>query len=168
MTRWDQSGIPHKGWICVDVIDRRLDGGPVDDADYATCQMCGNEKIRYVHVMEHPGVEDRLDVGCVCAEKMTEDYVGPKKRETRLRNRAARRSRWLQRRWRVSAKGNSFLNLQGHNLVAYPTKTRRWGYRMDDHFGSRTYATEAQAKLALFDDFWQRTQENDELWATEQ
>lgn len=24
--RWDQQGIPHKGWNCVDVIDIRADG----------------------------------------------------------------------------------------------------------------------------------------------
>ena len=26
--RWDQSGVPHKGWDCVDVVDLRADGGP--------------------------------------------------------------------------------------------------------------------------------------------
>lgn len=50
-SRWDQPGVPHKGWHCVDVVDLRADGGPADEIDYATCQMCGNEKIRYVHVM---------------------------------------------------------------------------------------------------------------------
>ena len=53
--RWDQPGVPHKGWHCVDVVDLRADGESADETDYATCQMCGNEKIRYVHIMEHPG-----------------------------------------------------------------------------------------------------------------
>jgi hypothetical protein len=50
------------------VVDLRADGEPADNTDYATCQMCGNEKIRYVHIMEHPDVEEALDVVCVCGE----------------------------------------------------------------------------------------------------
>lgn len=165
--RWDQPGVPHKGWHCVDVVNLRADGEPADDTDYATCQMCGNEKIRYVHIMEHPDVEEALDVGCVCAEKMSDDYDGPKRREARLRNRASRRTRWLHRKWRVSAKGNSFLNVDGRNLVVYPTKTGRWGYKIGDRFGPKTYPTVREAKLALFDDFWAATQDNDQLWATD-
>jgi transposase len=38
---------------------------------------------------------------------MRGDYEGPRWREAKLRNRAARQTRWLQRKWRVSAKGNS-------------------------------------------------------------
>ena len=40
--RWDQPGVPHKGWHCVDVVDLRADGESADETDYATCQMCGN------------------------------------------------------------------------------------------------------------------------------
>ena len=166
-SQWDQPGIPHKGWKCIDVIDVRGGGESADEADYATCEMCGNERIRYVHIMEHADVENRFNVGCVCAEKMADDYTGPRVRETRLRNRSARRTRWLQRQWRVSAKGNSFLNLEGYNLVVYPTKTQRWGYKIGDRFGTRTFATVAEAKLALFDDFWAQTQDDDRLWAAE-
>jgi len=165
--RWDTAGVPHKGWTCVDVIDLRADGEPADETDYATCQMCGNEKIRYVHIMEHPDLEEQFEVGCVCAEKMSDNYEGPRRREAKLRNRAARRTRWLQRAWRRSAKGNSFLNLEGHNLVVYPTKTGRWGYKIGDRFGPKTYPTAEEAKLALFDDFWAATQDDDRLWASD-
>ena len=78
--RWEQPGVPHKGWHCVDVVDLRADGESADETNYATCQMCGNEKIRYVHVMEHPDLDENFDVGCVCAEKMSGDYEGPKRR----------------------------------------------------------------------------------------
>ena len=74
--RWDQPGVPHKGWHCVDVVDLRADGESADETDYATCQMCGNEKIRYVHIMEHPDLDENFEVGCVCAEKMSDDYEG--------------------------------------------------------------------------------------------
>lgn len=163
--RWNQVGIPHKGWACIDVIDLRANGESADEADYATCQMCGNEKIRYVHIMEHPDLEEQFEVGCVCAEKMSDDYNGPQVRENRLRNRAARRTRWLHRRWRISAKGNSFLNVEGYNLVVYPTKTTRWGYKIGNRFGLKAYTTVDESKLALFDEFWNQTQDDDRLWA---
>jgi hypothetical protein len=38
--------------------------------------------------------------------------------------------------------------------VVYPTKTSRWGYKIGDRFGPKTYPTSKEAKLALFDDFW--------------
>jgi hypothetical protein len=59
----DQPGVPHKGWHCVDVVDLRADGEPADETDYATCQMCGNEKIRYVHIMEHPDLDETSKSG---------------------------------------------------------------------------------------------------------
>lgn len=68
---------------------------------------------------------------------------------------------------RRSAKGNSFLNLEGYNLVVYPTKTSRWGYKIGDRFGPRTYPTANEAKLALFDDFWAATQDDERLWASD-
>ena len=88
--RWDQSGVPHKGWHCVDVVDLRADGESADETDYATCQMCGNEKIRYVHIMEHPDLDENFEVGCVCAEKMSDDYDGPKRRGCRALRRGVR------------------------------------------------------------------------------
>lgn len=156
--RWDKVGIPHKGWNCIDVIDLRGDGAGSDETSYETCQMCGHEKIRFVHVMEHTDQEDSLRVGCVCAEKMSGDYVGPRQREAKLRNRAARRTRWLQRKWRVSAKGNSFMNVDGYNLGVHMNQSKRWGYRIESRFGMKTFATKDEAKLALFDDFWATTE----------
>ncbi|MDP2228876.1 MAG: hypothetical protein Q8J78_15520 [Moraxellaceae bacterium] len=44
------------GWHCVEVVDLRADGESADKTGYATCQMRGNEKIRYVHVIEHPNL----------------------------------------------------------------------------------------------------------------
>ena len=53
------------------------------------------------------------------------------------------------------------------NLVVYPTKTRRWGYKIGDRFGPRTYPTANEAKLALFDDFWVATQDDEQLWSSD-
>ena len=150
MSRWDQPGVPHKGWTCVDVVDLRGDDD-VEDAQYATCEMCGNERIRFAHHMEHPD-HAPVSVGCVCAEKMTGDYVGPREREKRLRNRAIRRAKWLSRKWRISGmKGNPFLNIDGTNVGVHLTKFGKWGYRIGSRFSTRFFATEDKAKLALFD-----------------
>jgi hypothetical protein len=107
--------------------------------------------------MKHPDLEEQFNVGCVCAEKMSGDSVGPKQRETKLRNRSIRKMRWLTRKWRVSSKGNSFLNVDGYNMGVHQNKTGRWGYRIDDKFSSKTYSSKDEAKLALFDAFWALT-----------
>ena len=54
MGDWNIQGIPHKGWECVDVIDLADQFVNEDDIVYERCEMCGNEKIRYVHIMHHP------------------------------------------------------------------------------------------------------------------
>ena len=83
MEHWDQPGIPQKGWELLEVVDL---GYP-----QATCQMCGKTDIRYFHHVDHPEHED-IWVGCVCAEKMTGNYLEPKRRERRLRDRIYRRA----------------------------------------------------------------------------
>jgi len=152
--RWDKPGIPHRGWWTVDVIDLNPDEEPADQVDYATCEMCDHHPIRYVHVLDHPG-HDRLEVGRICAQRMTGDYVGPRRREQALRNRAARRSKWLGRRWRTSSKGNFYLEDKGVNLgvFASPYHPGRWGARIGKRFGRGTYATSEAAKLALFEEY---------------
>ena len=67
----------------------------------------------------------------------------------------------------MSAKGNSFLNVDGHNLGVHMNKFKRWGYRIGSRFSTKTYATKDDAKLALFDDFWAATQDDDGLWASD-
>jgi hypothetical protein len=147
---WSQPGVPHKGWRCVDVDDLRPPEG--DDYEHATCQMCLNEKLRFVHTMEHDEYPVKLEVGCVCAEKMAEEYDG-KAREQHLRNRAARKSKWLTRKWRISGKGNHFLNIDGYNVGVFPDKFHlaKWKWRIDDDFGRERFDTPHAAKLALFD-----------------
>ena len=91
MSEWNKPGLPHKGWTCVDVIDLAEGIDETESIPYEQCEMCGNEKIRYAHVMSHPDYPDEIYVGCVCAEKMTGDYVNPRRCENELRNRAQRR-----------------------------------------------------------------------------
>ena len=68
--KWAEPGVPHKGWSCDAVTDL---GEPLE-----ICGMCETAEIRYVHSMSHPEYPDVLDVGCICAEHMEEDYVAPR------------------------------------------------------------------------------------------
>jgi hypothetical protein len=130
---WKQQGIPHKGWTLVDVIDVREDGQAEWETDYETCMMCGNEKIRYVHIVEHAEVGEEFRVGCTCAEKMTNDYLNPQRRERELRN------------------GNYFLNIEEHHLLIYrDKKTNKYKVKIGETFGKKTFDTLEKAKIAAF------------------
>lgn len=45
-------GLPLDGWRCKEVVDVKEED---KDADLATCSLCGCSKVRYLHIMEHPG-----------------------------------------------------------------------------------------------------------------
>lgn len=147
--KWTQPGVPHKGWRCVDIEE-------LEEQDHL-CEMCEARLVRFVHVMEHDDYDDVLRVGCVCAGHMEEDLVGARRREAAYRNDRSRRSRWLQRRWRLSAAGNEYLNTNdGFNVVVY-RKGAIWGARIEHRASgfarsSRLpYQTSDHAKLAAFE-----------------
>lgn len=148
---WNQSGIPHKGWELINVIDIRLDGQSELETDYETCMMCGNEKIRYVHIVEHYDVDKEFRVGCRCAEKMTDDYVNPKRRERELRNRVSRRANWENREWKISENGNYYIKVGGHHLLIYrDKKTKNFKIKIGERFGKKLYPYLSDAKIAVF------------------
>lgn len=147
--KWTQPGVPHKGWRCVDIEE-------LDEQDHL-CEMCEARLIRFVHAMEHDDYDDVLRVGCVCAGHMEEDLVGARRREAAYRNDRSRRSRWLQRRWRLPAAGNEYLNTNdGFNVVIY-SNVAIWGARIKHHASGfarslrLTYQTSDHAKLAAFE-----------------
>jgi hypothetical protein len=137
---WDKPGIPHKGWEHLGVTD-------LED-DRAHCQMCDKEDVRFVHTMEH---EDygTLDVGCVCAGKMCEDYDVPRERERIVRNRSSRRTKWLTRRWNTSANGNYWVSVDGVRVVVF-RKPKGWSWVIAGVFGPYVPTIQG-AKLAAFD-----------------
>jgi len=148
---WNIPGVPHRGWTLINVEDVREEGESEEETDYESCMMCGNEKIRYVHILEHPDINEEYRVGCVCAEKMTGDYVNPGQREKELRNRSNRRLTWLTRKWKTSAKGNDYLNIDDHNVsVMYDEIKDTYKCRIDGTFGTLKYPTKKAAKMALF------------------
>ena len=147
--KWSQRGVPHNGWSCIYVEDLGTVG--------AVCEMCETQEIRYVHHMEHPEFPDSLGVGCVCAGYMEDDCERARSRERALRNAAQRRRRWLSRRWKISEKGNPYLNTDGMNIVVFRKRPGVWGARIKDQdtdqeeTSRNPYSTEDAAKLAAFD-----------------
>ena len=147
--KWSKPGVPHKGWKCIGVEDL--------EEPSEICEMCETQEIRYVHYMQHEDYPETLGVGCVCAENMEADRKAPRKREASFRNSAQRRKRWLTRSWRRSKAGNSFLNVDGMNIVVYQLYNGKWAARITDRHTDQSrpsrhsYGTEDEAKLAAFD-----------------
>ncbi len=148
---WNLRNIPHKGWRLLDVIDIREDGQSVEDTEYETCMICGNDKIRFVHIVEHDEILEEFKVGCDCAEKMTNDYVNPGKLERNLRNRGVRRSKWISKEWHVNEMGNQYLKKDGHYFLIFKdTKSRKFKCKIDDIWGKKIFNTIEEAKAATF------------------
>lgn len=119
--------------------------------------MCESVEIRYVHFMKHPDYPDILGVGCICAEHMEGDYVNPRIRENKVRSQVRRRQAWANRKWRISTKGNLYLNTEGFNLTVFKTSDRRrnfWGLQVTNRqtgkkqTGHHRYMSEDEAKNA--------------------
>lgn len=98
--KWSEAGVPHKGWLHIDVEDL---GEPNE-----TCEMCEQQLIRYVHLMEHPEYPHILRVGCVCAENMSDDYKQPKSLERKAKNRNRYIRDWMEVKWLIDRSGQHF------------------------------------------------------------
>ncbi|KXV03645.1 hypothetical protein AD929_00560 [Gluconobacter potus] len=146
--KWSMTGVPHKGWTCVDIEDL---GEPQTE-----CEMCESQTIRYVHHMEHPDYSGGLTVGCVCAGHMEGSLVAAREREATMRSRTGKRARWLSRVWKTSAKGNPTIKADGFRVTVYE---RGGGYAatiaaVDGsrvQHARRNFPTVSRAKLAAFD-----------------
>ena len=57
MNLWDVKGVPHKGWKCEGVIDVGDGASSSDEIEYEQCEMCGNEKIRYLIINAARGLD---------------------------------------------------------------------------------------------------------------
>lgn len=150
---WDRPGIPHKGWKCVSVDDVRGDKR-AEDTSYAECEMCGQHHVRFVHCMSHPSFEGVLAVGCTCAEKMSDDYTTPKKLETHLRNRSARRANWLSRTWLRTSKGGLKLAYERGLILVFRHQTGEFGAKVGEDWVPGRAKTEREAQFMAFDFQW--------------
>ena len=88
--KWSVPGVPHKGWVCVDLFDAGSDG-------MITCQMCEWAEVRYIHVLTNERWPYPLMVGCHCAERMEEDAGAAKLRENDLKKQISDPEKWQER-----------------------------------------------------------------------
>lgn len=95
-------GAPFSGWTCKRIYDVREDDW---DAPLHTCELCGCTKVRYVHVMTHPGYFEEVSVGCICAGVMEGDILAAKERERQMRNRSKRKRSFPKRKWHQTPNG---------------------------------------------------------------
>ena len=155
---WEEKGVPYRGWECVTVTDVGEYAGSSDEIKYEQCEMCGNERIRYVHVMKHNDYPKELRVGCVCAEKMSGDYVNPRKAEAAIRNKVLRRESFMKRPWRYNPrKGTYSKKYKGMYITLVKGSFGSWGVYFLDHkvwqLGNKHISSFAEAELVAFELF---------------
>ena len=150
--KWSVAGVPHKGWECVDTYDSGEDGEELT----RVCEMCEQQPIRFVHVMQHPDYPGQLECGCVCAGRIEENKIGARLREKAMRSLAGRRLRFPDHAgWRWSQKGNPYINSRGFHVVVF-SRGNGFGVNVTPPDrpvvrGTKTFPTERAAQLAAFD-----------------
>lgn len=176
MGEWNREGIPHKGWKCIDVFDLADEIEAGEEILYEQCEMCGNEKIRYVHVMKHQDFPEELHVGCVCAEKMSGDYVNPRRCETALKNKAMRRRNFNRVRWRFNSVKNTYSKkYKGEYITIMEGRYGGWGIffagqKIWNYEGRKIRSFEEAEKVAfeVFEEYHTTQEERDAKFYMEQ
>jgi hypothetical protein len=117
--KWSQSGVPHKGWRCINSEDL--------SEPSLRCQMCESSEIRYVHYMEHDGYPGILACGVVCAGNMEQDLLRARVREQLLAGSARRRAHFPKRRgWHLNRKSNPQIKVGAFTITMF-RKANGWG-----------------------------------------
>ena len=146
--KWSQPSVPHKGWKCIDIQDL---GEPLE-----ICEMCEKNEIRYVHYMKHQDYPDILAVGCVCAGNMEENTIIAKKRDDFMKSRSNKKKKWLDKKWKLSKKGNLYIESDGF-IIILKNNGSYWSANIKNEFkniniwSKRKYSTKNEVKLAAFD-----------------
>jgi hypothetical protein len=145
MNYWNKKTVPHKGWM----------NQGCEDLEEAThvCDMCGKEEIRYVHTMYHPEATDYFKVGCVCAEKMTNDYKTPKEQ---LKN-MMKRTTWMSQRWSKvdmnDYQEKSFNSKYGRVTVGIFKVDDKYRYHLDNFIYATSFSSIIEAKRFVYDTY---------------
>lgn len=158
MNQSNKPDIPCRGWLCEQVYYVQ-EGNP---DIHEVCQICGNDRVRFVFVLSHPEYPEKLKADSACVEKLMDNYVDPVIREKELLNRHRRRLNWLAMPWRLSQQGNDYMNILGYNITIFEDKHKagKWGYHIAGGANRKLFDTKDSAKLAVFDMFWQLTHSN--------
>lgn len=108
-------GAPLDGWECLTTYDVAEDAD-YDDAVLTECELCGCQRVRYVHVMRNPRYFEDVEVGCICAGIMEGNILAAKERERQLKNRAKRKLNFPNRKWKQTRTGGCFIRYRGKNV----------------------------------------------------
>jgi hypothetical protein len=143
MELWKTEGVPHKGWECVTVDD-------LGYGNYETCNMCGNEQVRFIHVMKHAEYYTTVNAGCVCAGKMSEDYAAARERDREAKKRAGRKDYWLKRKWITSLDGSEHIRYK-RQIVGIFIDGVNWRPMIGAKKSVKVFSRPEDAKMHLFD-----------------
>ena len=106
------------------------------DDDTFECAVCGRN-LRYVHILEHPDLNDVIGVGCVCASRLCHGYDA-NDAEAKYKNFLGRLQTYLRdEAWSISAKGNSTRKYKGFRVVI--CKAKSGSFYFGAYRGSRRY-----------------------------
>ena len=110
------SGFPKRGWQYLGCDDLIIANN--------LCEYCGEDHVRYVHILGHPDWPQSIETGCVFAANLglAED-AGKEERDTR--NRASRLKRFIDSGWRVDRPGGYIKNYKCNRVLVRPFS---WGY----------------------------------------
>jgi hypothetical protein len=149
---WKIPEVPHKGWVEQTVVD-------MDDAIH-TCEMCGKEEIRFVHIMEHAN-NMQLQVGCVCAEKMSNDYIGPKENLSKARLLSNNKRTWFNKsNWYKRYTDNYWRDTRTIKAVITPKKSGIYYWLVTSTNGraSQGYAYNLKDAIGKVEDYISKMQ----------
>lgn len=162
-------GFPSRGWR-EDLVE---DLGK-DPADHVLCEYCGQEYVRYLHRLLPPQDTRWLavEVGCVCAGKLTGRPEKAAQMDRAARNISARRANWCGLKgWRIGRKGGLVLKKDGRifalNSSKYGSFAGSWTGRGDEVWkrADGWHRDLDAAKLALFDAVYGPQEPEDEVAA---
>jgi hypothetical protein len=142
--KWRDPQVPHRGWIYLGCED----SGSLS----MTCEMCEKEEIRHIHTVGHPDFPEEIQVGCVCAENLCEDYVGPRAAESRVKRHRSRLKTFLNRGWKPGLNGSLFRSWKGRRVLLAP-RGGGWIAKVDGEGGRRLFAAMQEAGAAVFRHF---------------
>lgn len=142
-----QKGLPTEDWHCEWWED-------MGDADNK-CELCGIERVRYVHHMINSTTHDRLAVGCYCAGGMENDLPSAIERERVNVNRMKRKERFDGKKWLEGINNGRkiwHLTYKGCHMEIMRSKSGWYGYQIDAYGWCWSYfKTFNMARDALFD-----------------
>lgn len=119
-------GAPLEDWKCIAMIDEK----------YPTfvCELCGCEKVRYVHKMHHVDFKEDLYVGCICAGVMEGDVLAARERDRKIKNRAKRKKYFPYRKWNLRHDGTHYLEYNGHCISITISRNGRYCATCDKEY----------------------------------